>query len=78
MYFKLTAKGGSLEGIMRRLVDNGKQSVRVGKASDGPTSAAKASVKEAADQGKGKGRANEDEGFEVRYISVIFALLLHY
>jgi hypothetical protein len=68
MYFKLTAKGGSLEGIMRRLVDNGKQSLRVGKASDGPTSAGKANAKEVAEQGKGKGKANEDEGSEVRYI----------
>mgnify|MGYP006950202944 CR=1 FL=1 len=72
MFFKVTAKGGSLEGIMRRLVDNGKQSVRVGKASEGPSNVAKAARSGAADeQGKGKGKANEDEGFEVRSVQML-------
>ena len=69
MFFKVTAKGGSLEGIMRRLVDNGRQSVRVGQASDGTSSATKTgSARTTGEQGKGKGKASEDEGFEVRCI----------
>lgn len=74
MFFKVTAKGGSLEGIMRRLVDNGKQSLRVEKSAEGQTSAGKTGTVEAAS--KGKGKAKEDEGFEVGYSSVL--LLIHY
>lgn len=69
MFFKVTAKGGSLEGIMRRLVENGKQALRAQKHLEGINAAKTASnavnVDRGGDQGKGKERANEDEGFEV-------------
>lgn len=70
MFFKVTAKGGSLEGIMRRLVENGKQSVRAqkhleGLSGTGKTASSAAIGEGAGEQGKGKEKANEDEGFEV-------------
>jgi hypothetical protein len=70
IFFKVTAKGGSLEGIMRRLVENGKQSVRVQKTLKGAsgdkagTGAPAAASLEGA-QNKGKEKANQDEGFDV-------------
>lgn len=77
MFFKVTAKGGSLEGIMRRLVDNGRQSVRAEKASEGTANAAKTgSARTTVEQGKGKGKASEDEGFEVRCIWMLSVYLI--
>jgi hypothetical protein len=69
MFFKVTAKGGSLEGIMRRLVENGKQALRAQKRLEGISAAKTVSnvvnSDGGGDQGKGKEKANEDEGFEV-------------
>ncbi|KAJ9117146.1 hypothetical protein QFC20_000289 [Naganishia adeliensis] len=83
MFFKVTAKGGSLEGIMRRLVENGKQALRAQKHLEGISAAKTASnavnVDGGGDQGKGKGRANEDEGFEpYRDFIIALPLLLGY
>ncbi|KAJ9106199.1 hypothetical protein QFC21_001343 [Naganishia friedmannii] len=77
IFFKVTAKGGSLEGIMRRLVENGKQSLRVQKTlmnASGDKAGLMASNLEGA-QGKGKEKANQDEGFDP-YKDFIIALPL--
>ncbi|KAJ9105179.1 hypothetical protein QFC19_003639 [Naganishia cerealis] len=68
IFFKVTAKGGSLEGIMRRLVENGKQSVRVQKTlassvnNEKMDSTAASNTDGANEQNKGKEKANQDEG----------------
>lgn len=67
IFFKVTAKGGSLEGIMRRLVENGKQSVRVQNTLMGVSGDKGGTVASSAEiaRGKGKEKANQDEGFDV-------------
>lgn len=70
MFFKVTAKGGSLEGIMRRLVENGKQALRARKHLEGTVNAAKTGSNSvtadgANGQDKGKEKAEDDEGFDV-------------
>ncbi|KAJ9124159.1 hypothetical protein QFC22_000956 [Naganishia vaughanmartiniae] len=75
IFFKVTAKGGSLEGIMRRLVENGKQSVRVQKTLIGASGIQSAAQGSEGGQGKGKEKANQDEGFDP-YKDFIIALPL--